>query len=107
MTVKLRPLGDHIWVAALADDSNDPYVDEKISQQGMLVVVQAQKAATRGIVKALGPGKRDAKGRLIKMPRISLGDTVRWTTGSAQRVVIGDEKLYLVSASALIGIEKQ
>lgn len=103
----LKPLGDFLWVAPLADDSNEPYVDSKISQQGLLIVVQAQKAASRGYVKAIGPGKRDAKGNLIKPPMLSLGDLVRWTQGSAQRIVIGGEKLYLVSAEALIGIEKK
>lgn len=102
----LKPLGDFIWVAPLADDSNEPYVDEKVSQQGLLVVVQQQKAASRGYVKAMGPGKRNEKGDLIPMPKVSLGDLVRWTQGSAQRVQVGDERLYIVSATALIGIEK-
>lgn len=103
----LKPLGDFLWVQPLADDSNEPYVDNVISQQGMLVVVQAQKAATRGYVKAIGPGKRNAKGEVVKLPAISLGDIVRWTPGSAQRITIDKEKLYLVSAEALIGIEKK
>lgn len=103
----LKPLGDYLWVAPLADDSNEPYVDNKISQQGLLMVVQAQKAASRGYVKAIGPGKRDAKGKLIKPAKVSLGDIVRWTQGSAQRIQIGNEKLYLVSSEALIGVEKK
>lgn len=102
----LKPLGNFIWVAPLADDSNEPYVDSKISQQGMLMVVEAQKAASRGYVKAVGPGKRNSDGELVK-PLVSLGDIVRWTQGSAQRIVIGGEKLYLISADALIGIEKK
>lgn len=105
MTTTLKPLGDYIWVAPLADDSNKPYVEELASQRGLLFVVEKQKAATRGYVKAIGPGKRDAKGKHVK-PSISLGDLVRWTPGSAQRIDIDGERLYLVQASALIGVER-
>lgn len=107
MATTLKPLGDYIWVQPLADDKDEPYVDNVISQQGLLVVVQAQKAASRGYVKAIGPGKRDAKGQLIKPAKVSLGDIVRWTQGSAQRIQIEGEKLYIVSSEALIGIEKK
>ena len=103
----LKPLGDFLWVAPLADDADTPYIDHKISKQGLLMVVQANKAASRGYVNAIGPGKRDAKGKLIRPARISLGDIVRWTQGSAQRIVIGGEKLYIVSSEALIGVEKK
>ena len=103
----LKPLGDFLWVAPLTDVANTPYVDHKISQQGLLMVVEANKAATRGYVKAIGPGKRNAKGELIKPAKVSLGDIVRWAPGSAQRIVIEKEKLYIVSAEALIGVEKK
>lgn len=103
----LKPLGDFLWVQPYTDDSNDHYKEELVAQQGLLMVVTKQKAASRGAVKAIGPGKRDEKGRLIKMPKLSLGDTVRWTMGSAQRIKIDGETLYLVPASALIGVEKQ
>lgn len=106
MTTTLKPLGDYIWVAPLADDSNTPYVETLASQRGMLLVVEKQKAATRGYVKAIGPGKIDEKGKRVKLPALSLGDIVRWTPGSAQRIDIDGEKLYLVAATALIGIEQ-
>lgn len=106
MSTSLKPLGDNIWVQPLADDADTPYVDEQISMQGMLMVVTKQKAASRGYVKAIGPGKLDAKNRPIPMPRISLGDIVRWTQGSAHRLLVDGEKLYIVSAGALIGTEQ-
>jgi co-chaperonin GroES (HSP10) len=106
MTTTIKPLGDFIWVSPLADDSNEPYVDNVISKQGLLMVVQKQKAASRGYVRAIGPGKRDANGDYVKMPPILLGDLVRWTQGSAQRIELSGEKMYIVSASALIGVER-
>ena len=106
MTTTIKPLGDFIWVAPLADDADTPYVDNIISQQGLLMVVQRQKAASRGYVRAIGPGKRKPDGTYTKMPPIILGDLVRWTQGSAQRIELSGEKMYIVSASALIGVEK-
>lgn len=103
---KLNPLGDYIWVAPLADGSNMPYQEQLVSKPGLLIVVEKQKAATRGLVRAIGPGKRNAKGELIAMPPIKLGDIIRWTPGSAQRVLIDGEKLYLISAEALLGVER-
>lgn len=106
MPINLKPLGENIWVQPLAHDSNTPFVDEPLAQQGALLVITKQKASCRGIVLDVGPGKRSEKGDLIPMPVVVPGDLIRWTEGSAQRLLVDGKKLYVVAGSALIGIEK-
>lgn len=107
MSIDLQPLNEQVWVQPLADTSNELYTDSKLGQSGLLTVIQNQPQPSRGVVLAVGPGKRDqANGQPIPMPAIKEGDIVRWTAGSAQALTLGKQKVWVIAGSALIGIER-
>jgi co-chaperonin GroES (HSP10) len=107
MSINLQPLNEQVWVQPLAHDSNELYSDAKVGQQGVLTVIENQKAPSRGIVLAVGPGKRDqVNGLPIQMPAIKEGDIIRWTAGSAMPLAFGKQKMWVVAGSALLGIER-
>ena len=107
MSIDLQPLNEQVWVQPLAHDSNELYSDNKVGQSGVLTVIENQKAPSRGIVLAVGPGIRDrVNGLPIPMPAIKEGDIIRWSAGSAMPLQVGKLKLWVVAGSALIAIEK-
>jgi len=64
---KLRPLGDRVIVKV--DDAEDK------SAGGIIIPDNAKEPLTRGVIIAVGPGKRGDDGR-VREPRVKVGERV-------------------------------
>ncbi len=95
-TLKFKPSGDRILVK--------PYdsADEK-SPSGIIIPDTAHKEKPeRGIVVAVGPGKRGDDNEIIPVA-VKVGDEVMFSKYGFDEVKLGDEEYYIVSESSILG----
>lgn len=97
--VQIRPLGDRVLVKPEEEQ------DEK-SPAGIIIPDTAQKEKPeRGIVIAVGPGKRGDDNELIPVS-VKEGDRVMFSKYGYDEVKIGDQEYYIVSESNILAILK-
>lgn len=78
----------------------------KKSPGGIIIPDTAQKEKPeRGVVVAVGPGKRGDDNELIPVA-VSVGDTVMFSKYGYDEVKMGDEEYYVVSESNILAIIK-
>lgn len=94
----LMPLGDRIVVRRDAP--------EKTTLSGIIIPDTAeQKKKTRGIVVAIGQGRRNDKGELVPMS-VSVGDTIMFENDWRDPVEIDGEEFMVLHEENIIGIIK-
>jgi chaperonin GroES len=97
--ITIRPLGDRVLVRP------EESADEK-SPSGIIIPDTARKEKPeRGVVVAVGEGKRNEKGDVLSM-RISVGDTVMFSKYGYDEVKIDDEDYYIVTEGNILAIIK-
>ena len=79
--------------------------DEKTAS-GIIIPDTAQKEKPeRGIVIAVGEGKRNEKGDVLPM-RIKVGDTVIFSKYGYDEVKLDDEEFYIVNEANILAVVK-
>jgi chaperonin GroES len=87
MKLNLKPLNDHIFI--------EPVAEEKVTKSGIVLPESAEKEKPmKGKIVAAGPGKKDEKGKIIKMS-VKVGDMVLFRKYGPDEIQI-DGKKYLV-----------
>ncbi|MCL2883743.1 MAG: co-chaperone GroES [Coriobacteriia bacterium] len=93
--MSLKPLGDRVIVKQ--DEA------ETTTASGLVLASSAQEKPQRGKVIAVGEGKLDANGVLVK-PEVKVGDTVIYSKYGGTEVKYGDEELVILRADDLYAI---
>ncbi len=93
------PLGDKVLVKpAIQEDTKSP--------MGIIIPDSAKKEKPeQGEVIAVGEGKRNDKGELIK-PRVKVGDTVMFSKYGFDEVTVDDVEYYIVGESNILAVIK-
>jgi chaperonin GroES len=93
--MKIKPLGDRVLLKRkLVSEEN---------QKGIYIPDSAQKKPQEAEVIAIGPGKKNEKGKLVPL-LVSIGDTVLLAAYGGTEVTYGDETFLLLSEDDLLGI---
>jgi chaperonin GroES len=95
--VTIQPLGDRVLVKPqVAQDEKSPF--------GIIIPDTARKEKPeRGVVVAVGEGRRTEKGDLIPV-RVAVGDEVMFSKYGFDEIKIGDVEYYIVSESSVLAI---
>lgn len=97
--VSVMPLGDRVLVRPEADETQK-------TASGIYIPETAQKEKPeRGVVIAVGEGKRNENGQIIPM-RVKVGDTVMFSKYGFDEVKVEDEEFYIVTESSILAIIK-
>mgnify|MGYP001569754410 FL=1 len=84
----IKPLSDHVFLEAMEES--------KVTKSGIVLPDTAEKEKpVRGLVVAVGPGKRNDRGELLPLS-LKVGDTVLFKKYGPDEVEI-DGKKYLVA----------
>ena len=93
------PLADRVLVKP------EEGADEKTAS-GIIIPDTAQKEKPeRGVVIAVGEGKRNEKGDVLPM-RIKVGDTVIFSKYGYDEVKLDDEEFYIVNEANILAVVK-
>ena len=95
MATKLRPLADRVIV-------KQSEAEEK-TKSGILLPDMAKEKPTKGKVVAVGPGKRDDKGKPMPLG-VKSGDTVYYGKYSGTDVEVDGEKFVILRESDILGV---
>ncbi len=96
--MKLKPLNDRVLVKRLES--------EEVTAGGIIIPDSAKEKPQRGMVVAVGPGKLDDKGALVKMA-VKAGDMVLFTKYAGTEIKVdGEEHLVLREEDILAIVEK-
>jgi chaperonin GroES len=70
---------------------------------GLLIIPEAHRPTkSTGVVKAVGPGKVDKKGRRVPVP-VEVGDRVAYKTERGMNVQVGGEQCRLIKDDFVLG----
>jgi chaperonin GroES len=93
--IKLRPLEDRILVEPIEQD-------EKTSG-GILLPETAKEKPQQGKVLAVGPGKRDDKGKIIPVD-VNVRDTVLFAKYAGTEVKVDGNKQQIIRVSDILAV---
>lgn len=95
--IKLQPLADRVLV-------KPEMADEEKTASGIYIPDTARKEKPeRGIVVAVGEGKRTDRGEVVPM-RVKVGDTVVFSKYGFDEIKIEEEEYYIVTESNILAI---
>ncbi len=98
-TSKIQPLFDRVLVKP------EESVDEK-SPSGIIIPDTARKEKPeRGVVVAVGEGKRNEKGDILPL-NVKVGDRIVFSKYGYDEVKIDDEEYYIVAESNILAVIK-
>lgn len=95
LTTKLQPLNNRVLVRRL--------IQEEKLKGGLVLPETAKKKQEQAEVIAVGPGKKDKNGQLIKMP-VKVGDIILMEKYSGQECTLDDEALVILRSDDIIAI---
>ena len=97
--IAIMPLADRVLIKPeVADDEKSP--------SGIIIPDTARKEKPeRGVVVAVGVGKRDDRGALIA-PALKKGDVVIFSKYGYDEVKIDDEEYYIIAESGILAVIK-
>jgi len=93
MAIHLKPLGDHVLV--------EPVEEIEIKPGGIIIPDAAKEKPTEGIVRAVGPGKRDEDGKRIPM-EVKEGDRVLITKYGGTEIKLEDKEYKILNSGDLL-----
>lgn len=98
-TITIQPLGDRVLVRPEG-------AEHEVSPSGIIIPDTARKEKPeRGIVVAVGEGKRTDRGEVIPL-RVSVGQTVVFSKYGYDEVSIDKDDYYIVQESNILAIIK-
>ena len=95
MTSKIKPLGDHVLV--------EPAEEKEVKKGGIIVPDTAKEKPTEGIVRAVGPGKKDDDGKTIPI-EVKEGDRVLITKYGGTEVKLDSKEYKILNSGDLLAI---
>ena len=95
MSLNMKPLGDRVIVK--------PDPAEEKTAAGLLIAKDAQEKPQRGTVVAVGEGKLDKNGNLVK-PGVSEGESVLYSKYGGTEVKVGDEDYLILRAEDILAV---
>ncbi|MCL2339901.1 MAG: co-chaperone GroES [Actinomycetia bacterium] len=93
--MSLKPLGDRVIVKQ--DEA------ETVTASGLVLASTATEKPSRGTVMAVGEGKLDNNGNLVK-PQVKIGDSVIYSKYGGTEVKVGDEELIILRADDIYAV---
>ncbi|MBQ9691490.1 MAG: co-chaperone GroES [Eggerthellaceae bacterium] len=93
--MNLRPLGDRVIIRQ--DEA------QTATAGGLLIASSSQEKPSSGIVLAVGEGKLDNNGTLIK-PSVSEGDRVLYSKYSGTEVTVDGEEVIILRADDIYAV---
>ena len=98
MAVKLRPLHDRVVV--------EPAEREEKTESGLFLPETAKEKPQRGVVVAVGPGKRDEDGKAIALD-VSEGDHVLFAKFAGTEVKLNGKDVLILKESDILGVVEE
>lgn len=95
MTLKVKPIGDHILV--------EPAEEKEVKRGGIVIPDTAKEKPTEGIVRAVGTGKRDDEGKLIPM-EVKEGDRIIMTKYGGTEVKLDGKEYKILRSDDLLAV---
>ena len=95
MTSKIKPLGDHVLV--------EPAEVKEVKKGGIIIPDTAKEKPTEGIVRAVGPGKKDDDGKTIPI-EVKEGDRVLITKYGGTEVKLDSKEYKILNSDDLLAI---
>ena len=93
--MNLKPLGDRVIVKQ--DEA------EVATKSGILLAATAQEKPQRGTVIAVGEGKLDNNGNLVK-PAVKEGDTVIYSKYGGTEITVDDDEVIILRADDIYAV---
>lgn len=93
--INITPLGDRVVVKQ--DEA------ETKTASGILIASSAQEKPQRGTVKAVGEGKLDNNGNMVK-PGVEVGDSVLYSKYGGTEVTVDGEEFIILRADDIYAI---
>lgn len=93
--MKIRPLGDRVLVEALE-------VQEEI-KGGIVIPDSAKEKPQEAVVVAVGPGRLDDNGKLVK-PEVAVGEHVLTSKYGGTEVKMDDKQYKILSSSDILAV---
>lgn len=93
--MKIKPIYDYVLIRRLESESK--------TSGGLIIPDTAKEKPQQGIVMAVGEGKKDDNGNLVK-PVVKEGDKVLFTKWSGTDVKMNDETLVVMKEADIIAI---
>lgn len=93
--LKLRPLGDRVVV--------EPSESEEVTAGGILLPETAKEKPQQGTIIAVGPGRHDDNGKLIKMD-VKLDDKVLYAKYGGTEIKLNGKKVLILKESDILAV---
>jgi chaperonin GroES len=94
----IRPLFDRLWVERLPT--------EKTTEKGIVIPENFEEKPDIGIVKAVGPGKKNVDGDYVGI-KVSVGDKILFGRTAGTTVEVDKEEYFLIKQHEIIGVVKE
>lgn len=95
MALNIKPLGDHVLV--------EPAEEKEVKKGGIVIPDTAKEKPTEGIVRAVGPGKRDDDGKVIPI-EVKEGDRVLMTKYGGTEVKLDGKEYKLLQSDDILAL---
>lgn len=92
--MQIKPLNDYLLIEKVPSEK----------KVGSIVLTSEKKQGNIATVVALGPGKADENGKLVKIEGIAVGDRVIYREYSGTDYEDGDHKYLLIKAEDILAI---
>ncbi|MEZ4669796.1 MAG: co-chaperone GroES [Anaerolineae bacterium] len=93
--MNLRPLADRLIVEAIEQ--------EEVTSSGLYIPETAKEKPQQGNVLAVGPGRTDDSGKIIKMD-VKVGDKVLFAKYAGTEVKLDGKKLLIMKEADILGV---
>jgi len=94
-SLKLRPVGDRIWV--------EPIEQEETTASGIILPETAKEKPMEGKVLAVGPGARNDKGERQALD-VKVGDQVLFGKYSGTEIKLDGEDVLIMKEEDILGV---
>jgi chaperonin GroES len=95
MSVNLKPLGSNLVI--------EPIEEEEKTASGIILPETAKEKPQRGVVLAVGPGRRLDSGERQAMD-IKVGDRVLYPKYGGTEIKVGDKQLLIISEDSILAL---
>ena len=95
MSLKIKPLGDHVLV--------EPTEENEVKKGGIIIPDTAKEKPTEGIVRAVGPGRKDDDGKTIPI-EVKEGDRVLITKYGGTEVKLDSKEYKILNSGDLLAV---
>lgn len=96
-TSDIKPLQDYVLI--------EPLEEEKKTEGGIYLPESAKEKPTVGVVRAVGPGRKDKAGKLIKIS-LKIGDKVYYKKWGGSEVKVKGKEWLLVEEKDILAVIK-